>query len=134
MLGRNRPGSEGNLASDKEDTAQSVAPPPDTEDTAENPLEKSEKKMERNDKTVEKSDKPADRTEKPQESKLQDGAKPPEVKPESKAAGEGPREGAPAAERLEGGLPQGHRRSKQGQPQKNGSPTLDLVELKDMSI
>src|SRR3989442_473890 len=39
------------------------------------------------------------------------------------------------AERPEGGPPQqGHRR-KQGQgPQKNGSPTLDLVELKDMSI
>src|SRR5215212_5220445 len=47
VLGRNGPGSEGNLASDNENTRQSVAPPPpESEDKpAGNQSEKSEKKM-----------------------------------------------------------------------------------------
>jgi transcription termination factor Rho len=122
------------LASDNENPAHPVAPPPDADQkSADNPTEKSEKKMERTEKSAEKI---ADKPEKLQEAKaqprdgsneakLQDGAKPdvkPEIRPEPAGADQG-------------GAPQGHRR-KQGQnaQQKNGSPTLDLVELKDMSI
>jgi hypothetical protein len=117
------------LASDNEDTPVVAATPPETQ---EKPAERSEKKMERNDKPAEKSEKSADKLEKPQETKLQDGAKSQEAKP---AVADPPGDAAQPAERTEGGPPQqGHRR-KQGQgPQKNGSPTLDLVELKDMSI
>ena len=72
------------MASDNENGAQSVAPPPETEEKL---AERSEKKMERNDKPAEKSEKPTDnKQEKPQESKPQDGAKPQEMKPEAKAA------------------------------------------------
>jgi transcription termination factor Rho len=127
------------LASDNEDTPVVAATPPETQ---EKPAEKSEKKMERNDKPAEKSEKTADKPEKlqeaklqeakPQETKPQDAARPQEAKP---AVADPPGDAAQPAERPEGGPPQqGHRR-KQGQgPQKNGSPTLDLVELKDMSI
>jgi transcription termination factor Rho len=87
--------------------------------------------MERTEKPTEKSDKPTDKPE-----KQQDGNRAVESKPESKAANpQG--EPAAAAEKNEAvGAPQGHRRKGQGQgvPQKNGSSTLDLVELKDMSI
>src|SRR5882724_7972081 len=134
VLGPDRPGSEGDLASDNNDTARPVAPaPPETEEkSAENPLERSEKKMERNDKPAEKSEKSTDKPEKLQPEKLQE-AKPQDGKPDSKT-GDIPREAEPGNERPEGG-PHGHRR-KQGQnpQQKDGSPTLDLVELKDMSI
>jgi transcription termination factor Rho len=122
------------LASDNEDTAP-VAPALESQDKpAENPPGKSEKKMERNDKPAEKSDKPTDKQEKPQEAKPQDGAKTLEVKPDTKAVAEAPPDASGAvADRPEGG-PQGHRRKGGQGPQKNGSPTLDLVELKDMSI
>jgi transcription termination factor Rho len=122
------------LASDdNEDEAQLVAPPPpDSEQkSAENPPEKLESKMERTDKPAERSDKPADKPEKLQESKPQDGNKAQEPKPEAKAAGA---DGTPVEKSEPPAGQHGHRR-KQGQnAQKNGSPTLDLVELKDMSI
>ncbi len=126
MLGHHRPGNEGNLASDNEDKAESVAPPPQDSDEkpAENPPEKLENKMERTEKPSERSEKPLDKPEKLQDSKSPDGNKAQESKPAA--------EGADKQEQPPTGPP-GHRR-KQGQNQKNGSPTLDLVELKDMSI
>jgi transcription termination factor Rho len=114
------------LASDNDDKAELVAPPPQDSDEnpAENPPEKLENKMERTEKPTERSEKPLDKPEKLQESKSPDGNKAQESKPAA--------EGADKQERPPTGPP-GHRR-KQGQNQKNGSPTLDLVELKDMSI
>jgi transcription termination factor Rho len=83
--------------------------------------------MERTEKSIDKNN-----AEKPQ-----DGNRA-EPKPESKSAAPQEDTAAPAGDRPEGGGPPqqgGHRRNKgQGAPQKNGSPTLDLVELKDMSI
>jgi transcription termination factor Rho len=126
VLGHHRPGNEGNLASDNEDKAELVAPPPQDSDEnpAENPPEKLENKMERTEKPTERSERPLDKPEKLQESKSPDGNKAQDAKP-----------GAEIAEKAEQPPtgPPGHRR-KQGQNQKNGSPTLDLVELKDMSI
>src|SRR5205807_1252863 len=73
-----------------------------------------------------------DKSEKLQPEKLQD-AKPQDVKPDSKA-GDTPREAETGNERAEGGPHRHTRKQGQGPQQKNGSPTLDLVELKDMSI
>jgi transcription termination factor Rho len=126
VLGLDRPGNEGNLASDNDDKAGPVAPPSQDseENPSENPPEKLENKMERPDKPTERSEKPPDKPDKPQDSKPQDGNRAQDAKADGEA-GEKP-EQPPTG-------PPGHRR-KPSQNQKNGSPTLDLVELKDMSI
>ena len=106
MLGGNRPGSEGNLASDdNDDSARPVAPhPPETEaKPGENQQEKSEKKMERIDKPAEKSDKPTDKSDKPQEAKSQDGNRAQEPKADSKPDANPQGETAPAEDKQEGG-------------------------------
>ncbi len=90
--------------------------------------------MERTEKPAEKAEKTAEKSEKLQPEKApQDGVKAQEVKAEPRP--EADAENGAADKSEQGGAHQGHRR-KQGQnaPQKNGSPTLDLVELKDMSI
>ena len=78
------------MASDNEDKAESVAPPPldSEENPAENPPEKLENKMERTEKPTERSERPLDKPEKPQDSKSPDGNKAQEAKPATEGAEE----------------------------------------------
>ena len=147
MLGRYRPGSEGNLASDNENTPQSVNPAP--------PPEKSEKSSTRESagngehKPAEKSaapdaegttapaadgERPAERTEqraeRPERGNQREGRG-----QENRERGDRPDRGGERADPGGSQQQQGQRRKHStGAIAKNGSPTLDLVELKDMSI
>src|SRR5580698_9605895 len=121
VLGLHGPGSEGNLASDNENT-------PDAVNTT--PQEEQDKPSERPHERPARENGPARETSGPARDQdntaSQDGAPATEARPQ------------PGAERTEpapaGGHHGGHRRNKPPAQAKNGSPTLDLVELKDMSI
>src|SRR5580658_324480 len=123
VLGRNGPGSEGNLASDNENT-------PDAVNTT-TPQEEQDKPSERPHERPARENGPARETSGPARDQNntppQDGAPAPEARPPAPA--ERP-EQAPGGGHQHGG----HRRNKPPAQAKNGSPTLDLVELKDMSI
>ena len=136
MLGRHRPGSEGNLASDNENTPQppvTTAPPQEKE--------KVEKAQPRESSANEKpAEKPSEKVAVATPPATEDGEHPAE-RPEQRA------ERTDRPDRVnhqrdnrgdrpdQGGQQQGQRRKHGGQAvAKNGSPTLDLVELKDMSI
>jgi len=144
VLGRHRPGSEGNLASDNENTPQSVNTAP--------PQEKTEKPQVR-EPAGNGEQKPAEKSEAAAPSSA-DGERPAErseqraERPERERGNQ--REGRGQENRERGDRPDRGERSEQGGGQqqqqgqrrkhstgaiaKNGSPTLDLVELKDMSI
>src|ERR1700733_6196262 len=115
ILGPHGPGSEGNLASDIETTPEAVTTTP--------PQEKQDKPVER----------PPERPARDQSAAPpRDGgaaAEPPVERPAEKPV-ERAAEAPPATGQMHGG----HRRNKPPAQAKNGSPTLDLVELKDMSI
>jgi len=136
VLGRHRPGSEGNLASDNENTPQppvTTAPPQEKE--------KVEKAQPRESSANEKpAEKPSEKVAVATPPATEDGEHPAE-RPEQRA------ERTDRPDRVnhqrdnrgdrpdQGGQQQGQRRKHGGQAvAKNGSPTLDLVELKDMSI
>jgi transcription termination factor Rho len=130
VLGRHRPGSEGNLASDSEDTPQSV--------TTTQPQEKTEKNRE--------APAPAEKAARDASGNNRDSSTAPAAPETAERPERGnQREGRPHENRGEqGGGPQQQQQQQQQQGQrrkhggqaiaKNGSPTLDLVELKDMSI
>jgi len=142
VLGRHRPGSEGNLASDNENTPQSVNTAP--------PQEKTEKPQVR-EPAGNGEQKPAEKSEAAAPSSA-DGERPERSeqraeRPERERGNQ--REGRGQENRERGDRPDRGERSEQGGQQqqqgqrrkhstgaiaKNGSPTLDLVELKDMSI
>jgi len=136
VLGHHRPGSEGNLASDNENTPQppvTTAPPQEKE--------KVEKAQPRESSANEKpAEKPSEKVAVATPPATEDGEHPAE-RPEQRA------ERTDRPDRVnhqrdnrgdrpdQGGQQQGQRRKHGGQAvAKNGSPTLDLVELKDMSI
>jgi transcription termination factor Rho len=131
MLGCHRPGSEGNLASDNEDKPQSVTPNP--------PQEKTEKITTR-DSADNGEQKPAEAAP-PVTADGEHSAERTEPRSERSERGN-QREGRGPDNRDRGGSEQGAGQQQQGQRRKhstgaiakNGSPTLDLVELKDMSI
>jgi len=130
VLGHHRPGSEGNLASDSENTPQQpVASAP--------PQEKTEKAPTREVSGNEKpSEKPADKVAVAAPPAAEDGEHPAEQRADRPDRGNHQRDNR--GDRPEQGgqqQGQGQRRKHGGQAvAKNGSPTLDLVELKDMSI
>jgi transcription termination factor Rho len=138
MLGRNRPGSEGNLASDNENTPQSVTPNPPqektekttTRDSADNgeqkPAEAAPPATGDGEHATERTEPRADR---PERGNQREGRG-----PDNRDRGDRPDRGE-RPEQGGGQQQQGQRRKHStGAIAKNGSPTLDLVELKDMSI
>ena len=125
MLGHHWPGSEGNLASDSENTPQQSVTPTPPQDKSEKPAATRE---------VSANDKPADKPAAATPPATEDGEHGAE---RSDQRGDRPERGN--QQQREGRGPDqgqhGQRRKHGGQPvAKNGSPTLDLVELKDMSI
>ena len=129
MLGHHRPGSEGNLASDSENTPQQpVTPAP--------PQEKTEKAPTREVSGSEKpAEKPADKVAVAAPPATEDGEHPAEQRAERPDRGNHQRDNRGDRPEQGGQQGQGQRRKHGGQAvAKNGSPTLDLVELKDMSI
>jgi transcription termination factor Rho len=119
VLGLHWPGSEGNLASDNEDT-------PDAVNTT-TPQEDQDKPSERPHERPARDNGPARDQSNATPNPAGDGASAQEPRPPSTADRPEPAAGG-------GHLHGGHRRNKPPAQAKNGSPTLDLVELKDMSI
>src|ERR1039457_4530566 len=116
VLGLHGPGSEVNLASDNESTPDAV--------TTTTPQEEQDKPAERPHERPARENGPArDQTN----ATAHEG--PPPSEPRTQPSADRPEQG-------QGGGHQhgGHRRNKPPAQTKNGSPTLDLVELKDMSI
>jgi transcription termination factor Rho len=132
VLGRDRPGSEGNLASDNENTPQSVTTNPPEEKTDKN-AERVEKPA--RDAAARDSNAPQDAAATEEGERI---AERPERSNQQRPAQENRERSADRPEPTGGGPPQhqhGQRRKHSPQAMvKNGSPTLDLVELKDMSI
>jgi transcription termination factor Rho len=147
------------LASDIDNTAQPLVPPlqEKPEKPAEKPSKESSAPAEKADKTAEKPPRAAQKAEhaaadgveqrpakpQPKADREAAAAPPPAAPPPAAAVPDPP---TPAAEAKTeptpgqtsqppaSGHPHHMRRNKSAQQQKNGSPTLDLVELKDMSI
>src|ERR1022692_1268143 len=117
VLGLHGPGSEGNLASDNENTPDAV--------TTTTPQDEQDKPSERPHERPARENGP---TRDQSNAAPQEGAPPSEPRPQ--AAADRPEQGQGGG----GGHHGGHRRNKPPAQAKNGSPTLDLVELKDMSI
>src|ERR1019366_8301284 len=138
VLGHNWPGSEGNLASNIEDTASTVGDTPPQE----KPTEKAAEKQPAPAETTEKSagapppaEKPhGERAERAERSQAKTAAAAAAAAPPPPPAAEAKPVEAPAAAPPEPTpLTQsgpGHQRRKALQGVKNGTPTLDLVELK----
>src|SRR5215813_11735993 len=133
VLGHDRPGSEGNLGSDSENTPPPVSSAP--------PHEKTEKTRESATAAEKPVEKVATREAAPATAPAEDGERLAERPQRTERPERGnQREGGRPDNRGDrseqgGGPPQGPRRKHNAQAiAKNGSPTLDLVELKDMSI
>jgi transcription termination factor Rho len=142
MLGCHRPRSEGNLASDNENTPQSVTPNPPQEKTEKTTTRESPDNGEQKPVEVappatgdgEHAERTESRGERPERGNQREGRG-----PDNRDRSDRPdRGGERSSEQAGGQQPQqgqGQRRKHStGAIAKNGSPTLDLVELKDMSI
>jgi transcription termination factor Rho len=131
----NTPTTVGTNNPPQEEPTEKTTPPASANTTAANAADGVEKK-EREGAPV-RAERPAKAaTAPPPEPKPADNkpgdSKPSDVKPADLLANEPPPIGAPSTVAPSGGP--GQQRRKQAQGVKNGTPTLDLVELKDMSI
>src|SRR5450755_4707871 len=118
VLGPLGPGSEGNLASDNENT-------PDAVDTT-TPQDEQDKPSERPHERPARENGPARNPTDPPPAAPAEGVPASDTRPQAAADRGEPAQGD--------GHHGGHRRNKPPAQAKNGSPTLDLVELKDMNI
>src|SRR5579862_2555329 len=138
MLGRHRPGSEGNLASDLENQDPAVTTAAETQPPAEAPKAESAAKPEGG---TPRSKRSAEQQKVPNEPKPPAAdAAPQEAKPEEIKADPPTPEADPGAAptgappQITGRMFDSKRRLSQGNQGRNGGTALDLVELKDMSI